>query len=289
MRDFSPSIRRTLVALSVACLIPIVTARTGNASERTMRLESASTPFSKLSEQLHAVLRGRSGRIDVALDDLSARHNLIEGVPGPQYEASVVKVDILLALLDETRGKLSSEERAAAVSMIEESDNASATALWYDAGGNKGIARFNAAAGLTGTSLSPCVVCRGFPWPGWGLSKTTGLDELRLLRLVAIRNTLVPDGARSFAISLMRHVVPWEQWGVSEGPTPGYFVALKNGWLPLNGTDTDWQINSVGWVVGKRASYALAVFSSGNPSEGYGIETANKISAIVWHFLGPRS
>ena len=62
-------------------------------------------------------------------------------------------------------------------------------------------------------------------------------------------------------------------------------VALKNGWLPL-GND-DWQINSVGWIRGQGRNYMLAILTTGNATEGYGIETTNEFSSLVWQALAP--
>jgi hypothetical protein len=68
-------------------------------------------------------------------------------------------------------------------------------------------------------------------------------------------------------------------------------VALKDGWLPLappagSGANTDWQINSVGWVSGGGRDYLLAMLSTGNPSERYGVATLNQIGAQVWSAMG---
>ena len=63
-------------------------------------------------------------------------------------------------------------------------------------------------------------------------------------------------------------------------------MALKNGWLPLNASSTDWQINSVGWVHGDGRNYLIALFSTGNPNEAYGIQSLNEISQIVWSYSG---
>ena len=59
-------------------------------------------------------------------------------------------------------------------------------------------------------------------------------------------------------------------------------VALKNGWLPLNSARTDWQINSIGWLKGSGRDYLMAVLTTGNPTEQYGIDTINRLSAMVW-------
>ena len=63
-------------------------------------------------------------------------------------------------------------------------------------------------------------------------------------------------------------------------------MALKNGWPPLPGAGGDWQINSVGWISGGGRNYLMAVLSTGNPSEQYGIDTIDELAATVWQRLG---
>ena len=41
----------------------------------------------------------------------------------------------------------------------------------------------------------------------------------------------------------MRHVIAFDRWGVSAGLASDAVVALKNGWLPYDGS---WQVNSIG-------------------------------------------
>jgi hypothetical protein len=84
----------------------------------------------------------------------------------------------------------------------------------------------------------------------------------------------------------MENITPSQRWGVSAGVPAQVTVALKNGWLPLNQAGTDWQINSVGWVSGLGRNYLIAVLSTGNPAEQYGIDTIDQLSAAVWSHLG---
>ena len=102
------------------------------------------------------------------------------------------------------------------------------------------------------------------------------------------KNTRKPkltDAERHFALSLMGNVTPSQRWGVSGGVPAQVTVALKNGWLPLNQAGTDWQINSVGWVSGRGRDYLIAVLSTGNPDEQYGIDTIDQLAAIVWRHM----
>jgi len=235
-------------------------------------------------------LAGRAGPVLAAVYDLRTGRTWHLGQGGPQAEASVVKLDVLETLLSE-RGQgdgigLSASEQTLAEQMIEDSDNNAATSLWYAVGGAARIRSFNARAGLTGTTPSSCVVCPGFAWPGWGLTTTTADDQIALLRQLVTPGSVLTNTAREYAVSLMRDVTPSQRWGVSGGVPAQVAVALKDGWLPLRGTGSDWQVNSVGWVSGGGRNYLMAVLSTGNPSQQYGIDTIERLAAMVWQHLG---
>jgi hypothetical protein len=232
-------------------------------------------------------LAGRSGAVLAAVYDLGTRQTwTIGNAHRVQDEASIVKVDILQALFAQRHGKLTEADRSLAQQMIEDSDNDAATALWDAVGGASGIRAYNATIGLTGTTPSACVQCAGFPWPGWGLTTTTPLDQLTLLRELVAPGGVVSVADRDFALRLMENITPAQRWGVSGGVPAQATVALKNGWLPLNAAGTDWQINSIGWVSGLGRDYLIAVLSTGNPSEQYGIGTIDELSTIVWDRMG---
>jgi hypothetical protein len=229
----------------------------------------------------------RAGTVLAAVYDIGTGRTWLLGQGRPQAEASVVKLDVLETLLSRqgTDG-LTESDQSLAQEMIEDSDNDAATSLWYAAGGAPGIRSFNAAAGLQDTAPSLCVDCPGFPWPGWGLTTTTAADQITLLRELVQPGRLLSAAARGYALSLMEDVTPAQRWGISGGVPPEATVALKNGWLPLDGANTDWQINSVGWVSGDGRDYLMAVLTTGNPSEQYGIDTIDGLAAVVWHAMG---
>jgi len=231
-------------------------------------------------------LSGRAGTVLAAVYDVGTGQTWRLGLGQPQAEASVVKLDVLETLLaerdqDQETG-LSASDQSLAEEMIEDSDNAAATSLWYEVGGAARIRSFNTEAGLTHTAPSPCVVCAGFSWPGWGLTTTTPDDQIALLRQLVTPSTLLTSAERDYALSLMENVTPSQRWGVSGGVPAQVTVALKNGWLPLQGTDSDYQINSVGWVSGGGRNYLMAVLTTGNPTEQYGIDTIDQLAAMVW-------
>ena len=227
----------------------------------------------------------RSGTVLAAVYDIGTGQTWRLGRGRPQAEASVVKLDVLETLLAErgsSRTGPPATDQSLAQQMIEDSDNAAATNLWHAVGGAASIRSFNATAGLTHTSPSRCVACPGFPWPGWGLTTTTPIDQISLLRELVKPNALLTSADRSYALSLMENVTPSQRWGITGGVPRHATVALKNGWLPLDSAGTNWQINSVGWISGGRADYLMAVLTTGNPTEQYGIDTINGLAAIVW-------
>jgi len=263
--------------------VPVAAA--GTAAGRPAAAAGRRDPFGKAAA---SYLSGRDGAVLAAVYDLGTGRTWRIGRGGPQAEASVVKLDVLETLLAERdRGAgLPPADRALAARMIERSDNDAATRLWYEAGGAAGIRSFNARAGLTRTVPSACVVCPGFAWPGWGLTRTTPGDQIALLRQLVTPDSVLTPAARGYALSLLENVIPAQRWGISAGAPAGVTVALKNGWLPLRGRDGDWQVNSVGWVSGGGRDYLMAVLSAGNPSARYGIDTVSRLAAIVWQHMG---
>ena len=230
-----------------------------------------------------------SSRADVVLAavyDLRTGQTWQLGQGQPQDEASVVKLDVLETLMAErarSGTELSASDQTLAEEMIEDSDNDAATSLWYEVGGASSIRSFNYAAGLADTAPSSCVNCPGFPWPGWGLTTTTPDDQLALLRALVEPNSLLTTAERTYALSLMENVTPAQRWGVSGGVPAQATVALKNGWLSLSSADNDWQINSVGWISGSGRDYLMAVLTTRNPTEQYGIDTIDELAAMVWN------
>lgn len=225
---------------------------------------------------IQGYLASRTGNVTAAVYDVTTGATSLWRPGVTEYTASIEKVDILAALLyrqQELGAELTSSQEWLAETMIENSDNNSANDLWVQAGENPAIASFNKLAGLTSTVLNP----QGY----WGLTTTTALDQVRLLKVVAFSGTVLSGGARSYELSLMEDVDAGENWGISAGPTAGTTIALKNGWLPLQG-ESDWQVNSIGWVDGHGRDYLIAVLTNANPTEAYGIATVEGVSSLIW-------
>ncbi len=197
--------------------------------------------------------------------------------PGLSFDtASIVKATIMSTLLWQSQNSkrpLTSQEQALMIPMIEDSSNSAATSLWDAAGRSAGIESFLQAAGMTATIPGKS----GY----WGLTETTAVDQIDLLKLLSYPNHILTPASQAYALNLMQHVIGWEAWGVSTGPVAGSTVALKNGWLPIG--SAGWEINSIGHVVGGGRNYVVAILSHNNPSEAYGIQTLNTVSQFVWN------
>jgi hypothetical protein len=243
------------------------------------------SPFANLSNYL----AGRQGKITAAVYDKRTGRTWMFHPGVRQDTASIVKVEIMGTALwnaQHAGTSLSSADQALIRPMIENSDNDAATAMLANVGGPSAVARFDHAAGLTGTTPSTKKYIPGTTLPGWGLTTTTALDEVKLIRKFAYPNPLLTSEHRRYGLSLMENVESDQSWGISGGVAAGATIAVKNGWLPLAGQG--WQINSIGWVHGHGRDYVLAVLTSHNPSEPYGIETIEAIARSVYRQLGRR-
>lgn len=251
---------------------------------------SVSPATGPLGARVQDYLAGRRGRVAVAVYDLTTGQQWTLGQPTPQAGASVVSLEILQAVLSHRstqRTVLSLTEQELTPPMIEQSDNDAGTTLWGDVGGAKGMRAFDHKAGLARTSPSSCLQCPGFSGPGWELTTTTAQDQITLLRHLVQPSAVLDKNDQKYALYLLENVTPSQRWGVCGGVPGGVTVALKNGWLPLDAGHSDWQVNSVGWVSGDGRNYLMAVLSTGSPTEQYGIDTLNRLGAMVWSALAP--
>jgi hypothetical protein len=192
--------------------------------------------------------------------------------------ASIVKVDILAALLlraQDAGRHLTAREKAYATAMIENSDNASASALWRSIGEGAGLDAANKRFGLTGTEGGSGLL--------WGLTQTTAADQLTLLQQVFGDDSELTAASRTYLRGLMGAIAADQHWGVSAA-ADGSAWALKNGWLARSATGL-WDINSIGRVTAHGHDYLVATLSHGNSTQAKGIslvEAAAKAAVAVF-------
>jgi len=240
---------------------------------------SASTTPSfttRLAANWRTYLADRPGSVGVALYDRNSGRTVYvtKALRANGWEtASTVKLDILARLLARTgqTGKLTAGQQQLAKPMISVSDNAAASALWRQAGGQTGMDAFFRELGMTATAAGA--------GGKWGLTRTTAYDQLRVLRAVSYPGGALSASARGTAASLLNTVVPEQRWGLTAGVPNGVRVQLKNGWLPYDG---GWVVNSLAHVQGAGKDYVMAVYTRDSTTEQTGIRTIAGLSQLAW-------
>jgi hypothetical protein len=223
-----------------------------------------------LAAALAPELRDDGGHFAVAVDDLTTGSQAAYAGTREFVTASIVKVDILVTLLyqaQEAGQALTPEDQDLATTMIENSDNDSASDLYDDVGGAGAIDAANGVCGLRETTAGT----DGY----WGLTTTTVDDQLRLLRAVFTRPSPLSPASQEYIQSLMSHVEADQQWGVTAAADPGTGFMVKDGWLP---NPYLWEINSIGEVTHDGQRMLIAVLSDDNASEASGISLVEEVA-----------
>ncbi|MDI9884657.1 serine hydrolase [Streptomyces sp. HNM0645] len=236
-----------------------------------------------LAEATDATTAGTAGHAAVAVMDLTTGRSAAADDGHAFATASIVKVDILAALLltaQDGDRVLTGQERRQAAAMIQVSDNAAATALWDAVGGADGLAQANRRLGLSETT------------PGsdglWGLTQTTAADQLRLLRAVFTDDSPLSSASRDYAQQLMGGIAADQDWGISAAADDTSSARLKNGWLSRSETGL-WVINSIGVVEKDGNRFLVAVLSDDQPSRAAGISLVETVAARAVSLLAPDS
>lgn len=223
-----------------------------------------------LAAALASEIRDDGGHFAVAVDDLATGSQAAYGGAREFVTASIVKVDILVTLLyqaQEAGQVLTAEDEDLATTMIQNSDNDSASDLYDDVGGAGPIDEANRVCGLTETTAGT----EGY----WGLTTTTVDDQIRLLRVVFTRPSPLSSASQEYIQSLMGQVEADQQWGVSAAADPGTGFMVKNGWLP---NPSLWEINSIGEITHDGQRMLVALLSDDNTSEASGISLIEAVA-----------
>ena len=252
----------------------------------TTSTAEAMSPFAGLT----GYLAGRGGEVTAAVYDTRTNQTWSLAPTSVQDAASIVKVEIMGTALQEAQAAkevmLPPSEAVLMTAMIEKSDNDSASELLTQVGGVSAVARFDQAVGMTDTTPAPTMpYIPGTTLPGWGLTTTTALDQVTLVKAFALPSTVLTPTWQHYGLALMEAIEADQDWGVSAGAPAGATVALKDGWLPLP-APTNWQVDSIGWISGSGSGYVLAVLTRGSPNEQYGIDTIETIARAVAQALG---
>jgi hypothetical protein len=232
-------------------------------------------PDAQLAAALTLVRQHYAGRVAVGVTDQATGVTAVYHATESFKTASIVKADILAVLLlqlQQAGASIGAADRQLAARMIEDSDNAAASALWGVVGEGPGLEAGNDVLGLNQTVPGPS----GY----WGLTTTTITDQLRLLAVLTSARSPLSAAARGYELGLMRHVEAGQNWGITTAASTGTRPAVKNGWLPV-GPQGLWVINSIGVISHAGHQLAIAVLSAGNPSQSAGISLVQAAATTV--------
>ncbi|MFE9255465.1 serine hydrolase [Streptomyces sp. NPDC006879] len=218
----------------------------------------------------------RDGRYALAVEDLTTGHSVTHGSIEERFvSASIIKVDILAALLLRAQDHgtpLTTEQQRRAAAMICFSDNVAAQELWIEIGRRQGLDAANRRLGFSPAHAGQ----RGV----WGLTRTTVLDQLTLLRRVFTEDSPLTAESRAYARSLMSNVFEEHDWGVSAASSPAGSFALKNGWLPRETTHL-WVVNSIGMVEHGGHTLLVAVLTDRQATQEAGVSLIERTTTTA--------
>jgi hypothetical protein len=312
VRRAAPWILALLAATIVFALLagPAQAERDCTSNDRALR--DAPSPLRGICDYLD----GRDGVAQVALYDAKAgRMYRLSNGDDTQYTASIVKVDVLAQWLRhfQKRDVAIPDDIPYSIKylmqrMIQNSDNAAATGLFYFGGGCDALTKFNRLIPMDDTEVG----CQSKTYYGWGNTTTTASDQAQLMKVFAYGKPkgVLGNDAQDYGNQLMQGVEPDQRFGITCGPwgtscdpptfanpDPDVTVALKNGWKTLPTCtkpipQCPWQVNSTGWVRGNGRNYVLTVLTTRDPvgsgdtyGFNYGIDTIQNVSKRIWNNL----
>ena len=252
------------------------TATTLPSTSTTTTGRNRDNPFTALA--MASYLKHRTNVVTAAVYDVKSGETFTYHNGIRERTASMVKVDILADLLYESQRSqvaLTARQVLLATQMIEDSNNGAADRLWAEIGGYEDINEFNALVGFKET----------IPSYSWGDIETTPLDQLQLLKVIVLPNSILDSASRTFEMDLMEHVISSERFGLGWGSPAGALVGVKDGWY--SETTTGWQTNTTGFVEYHGRFYLATIMCANNPDETYGISTLTQSADFIWKFLKP--
>lgn len=232
--------------------------------------------FDVLSPDLSSYLTDLGPNVGVVAYDLTHQRSYTYNSSTQFISASSMKVPLMLAFLSlvEQQGReLTGDETLLLTTMIENSDNDSATAVYIAVGGGEGITTYMQKIGVNGLAADE---------NAWGYSTITPQAMVDLLTL--LYNGKILSGAhRTLALNLMENVESDQQIGVGDTAPDNATVALKDGWV--TGDDGLWVMNSSGIVTVGNETYIISVYTQAQETLEGGQDITRKVCSMVASLL----
>ena len=180
--------------------------------------------------------------------------------------ASVVKVMMLVAylqMLGRRHRALRGADTSLLYPMIHISDNDAASAVLGIVGG-AALARVARESGMS--DYAP-----GVGW--WAFTQTSAADQARFFFAL---ERLIPPQFYAYARGLLSGIEPSQSWGIPPVARPRWQVFFKTGALPSEGL-----FNEVSRLERAGVTFTIAVFTTGDPSMGYGEQTIQGVASAL--------
>jgi hypothetical protein len=220
-------------------------------------------PWDKRVRQAKRYARRRGGSVSFAV--ISETGKLRGFKRGRQYSsASVVKAMIMVSYLRKRgvrRRKLRGSEKALISPMITRSENGAASAM-YERVGPGGLEKLARAARMRRFEADEV----------WGGSQITARDQAKFFYRI---RQLTPRRHRSYALGILRRIVPGQRWGIPPGKPKRWSIHFKGGWYPGG---YGWRVHQAALLRRNGRRLSLAVLTEGGPSLSYGAETITGVT-----------
>jgi hypothetical protein len=232
--------------------------------------------FDMLSPNLSSYLNSLGSNVGAVVYDITHQRMYTYNSTSPFITASAIKVPIMVTFLDaleQQEREPTDDEMNLLTSMIENSNNDSASALFVAVGKSAGISSYMQKIGVSGLSPDD---------DSWGYSTITPQAMVNLLTLLH-KGKILNSNHRALAFNLMENVESDQRIGVGDTAPHNATVALKDGWV----TDEDnlWAMNSSGIVTLGNETYIISVYTQEQPTLKIGQDIARKICGTVASLL----
>lgn len=234
--------------------------------------------FDALSPDLANYLNGLGRNVGVVVYDETRGQYYTYNQNGQFIMASSAKVPIMLTFLTmtERQGREpNDDEMYLLTTMIENSDNDSAQALFDEVGGADALASFARGVHVSGIKPNP---------DAWGWSTVSPLAMVQFLTLLHDGKVLTAHD-RALALNLMENIEPDQRNGVGDTAPKGATVAMKDGWVPA--PDGLWAMNSSGIVTVGQETYVIAVYTQEDNALSDGWSITQHVAGTVGTLLTP--
>jgi beta-lactamase class A len=237
----------------------------------------ASASFDALDSGLSDYLNDLGTKVGVQVLDVTRGMTYSFNADKQFLVASSMKVPIMLTKLSQLEArkkKPTAAETSLMTSMIEHSNNKSATELYKDIGWERGIKNFMKGVGIAGLNPAPTTT-------GWGYSTTSPAAMVQLLaRLNA--GTILNKADRDFALKLMGHIQADQRVGVGDSSPAGAIVQMKDGWIDIDDTASGpYVVNSSGIVSKAGETYVISIYTIRDRNTSVGFAIVRHVALVV--------